>query len=684
MGLDRRGFITFLVGGAAGTLFTPVPWKLLDDVSIWSQNWPWIPKLKYGAKGVTPTTCKLCPAGCGLDINTVGKRPVTAEGNFSHPLSQGGICPLGAAAVQLLYSPARVKGPLKNNGGKFESISWDEAKKILAEKLSTQKGSGNVALISGDENGTANEVLAAFLAALGSSDYYFMPSDATAYATTWNKMMGGQGQVGFDLENSDYVLMLGADLLSSWGTVVRNQKAFGQKKGQYIYVGPVQTGSASVADKWVPVLPGKESVFALGLAYYILKAGKTCSAKGFADFKEYILTNYTPSKVQALTGVPANDIKKVAAELIAARRPVIVSGSDFGQGSGSLDTVAGIFLNLLLGRLNQPGGLVALPSVQAVDKAPDLNQLRQNSLINFISDVQKGAKRPDVLFIYEANPLYALPQASQVASVLDKIPFKVSFSTFLDETAAKADLILPTPHFLERLDDAYTPFGAGAVTYSVSTPVIKPVFDAKPTPDFILELAEALGVDLGISSFEDVLNAKAGKLGADWEELQGGQAYVGDKKVFQSTLSLPTQTLSGGLKMASTEYPIYLAPQAKPYIGNTKLATPPFGVVTIRENELKGRDFYVHLNKATAKKLGLKQDKKVKLVSAAGQCKALVNITETVMNDVVAAPLGFGHTAWDDFSKGKGDNVFNVLTVTQEKTTGLYVWNNSQVKVVKA
>ena len=369
---------------------------------------------------------------------------------------------------------------------------------------------------------------------------------------------------------------------------------------------------------------------------------------------------------------------------MSARRPVIVSGSDFGQGSSSLDMAAGIFLNLLLGRLNQPGGLVALPDVKALDKAPDLNQLRQNNLIDFINAVQKGDKRPEVLFIYEANPLYALPQNSQLASAMEKVPLKVSFSTFLDETAAKADLILPAPHFLERLDDAYTPFGAGSVTYSVSTPVMATVFDTKPTPDFILGLARTMGIDLSISSFEKALQAKAEKLGADWEELQSGKAFVENKKVAQSTLTLPVQILPAGLKEPSSDYPVYLAPMAKPHIGNTKLATPPFGVVTIRENELKGKDFYVHMNKATARKLGLRQDKKVKLVSSAGECKALVNITETVMNDVVAAPLGFGHTAWDDFSKGKGDNIFNVLTVTQEKGTGLYVWNNSRVKVVKA
>ncbi len=684
MGLDRRGFITFLVGGAAGTLFTPVPWKLLDDVSIWSQNWPWIPRLKYGARGVTPTTCKLCPAGCGLDVNTVGKRPVTAEGNFDHPLSQGGICPLGSAAVQLLYSPSRVKGPLKNNGGKFESISWEEAGKILADKLSGLKGSGKVACISGDENGTVNEVLAGFLAALGSSDFYFMPGDASVYALAWNKIMKGQGQIGFDLENSDCVLMLGADLLSSWGTVVRNQKVFGQKKAKFIYAGPVQTGSASVADKWVPVLPGKEGALALGIAFFLLNQGKTCSARGFGPFKDYILTNYTPSKVETLTGVPARTIQKIAAELLSAKKPVIVSGSDFGQGSSSLDIVAGIFLNLLLGRLNQPGGLVALPEMQVVDQVPGLTRLRQNNLVKFIADVQDGTRQTELLFIYEANPLYALPQNAQFATALEKIPFKVSFSTFLDETATRADLILPAPHFLERLDDAYTPFGAGSITYSVSTPVIEPIFDTRSTPDFILDLAKKAGLDLGFSSFEQVLQAKAKKLGADWEELQAGKAFVSRNNVAQLSVDLPGDILSAGLKTPSSGYPLNLVVVARPYIGNTRLATTPAGVVTIRENELKGKDFYVHINKATAKKLGLRQGKKVKLVSSAGECKALINITETVMNDVVAAPLGFGHTAWDDFSKGKGDNIFNVLTVTQEKGTGLYVWNNSRVKVVKA
>ena len=50
MGLDRRSFISLVTGGVVGSLFTPVVWKTLDDVSIWTQNWPWIPTLNYGTE----------------------------------------------------------------------------------------------------------------------------------------------------------------------------------------------------------------------------------------------------------------------------------------------------------------------------------------------------------------------------------------------------------------------------------------------------------------------------------------------------------------------------------------------------------------------------------------------------------------------------------------------------------
>ncbi|MDQ7031150.1 MAG: menaquinone reductase molybdopterin-binding-like subunit QrcB [Desulfonauticus sp.] len=677
MGLDRRGFITFLVGGAVGTLCTPIPWKTLDDVSIWSQNWPWIPKLQYGKRSQVASVCKLCPAGCGLSIHKVGKRPVVAQGNSTHPLSEGGVCPLGSCSVRLLYRPARVKGPLKNNNGKFEPISWDEARRILSEKLS----SGKAACISGDENGSASEVLAGFLSLLGSEDFYFMPSDAQVSAYTWSQM-GGKGQIGFDLENSDYVLSLGADILSSWGTVVRNQKAFATRKGKYIYAGPVQTGTAAAVDEWVPVYPGQEGVLALGIAYYLLKMGKGATIDGFSEVKNFVLSKYTPAVVEAKTGVKINKIKQLAQELVAAGSPCVIIGSDFGQGSGSFDWTSGILLNLLLGNVNKRGGMVLLPEVKVVESAPSRASLSKNVLGEFLKNVVSGNKKIDVLMVYDANPIYALPQALQVQEAFSKIPFKVGFSTFLDETAVMCDLILPAPHFLERYDDAYTPFGSGKVIYSVAAPVIKPVVNAKSTPDFILEVAKSLKKDLGYKSFEDVLKAKASAVGADFEDLLSGRTKVSNKWVGQNQLRLSVEILANGL-VPDTEG-TFLAPVARNYLGNTTQALTPTEVVVVRDSELKGRDLYVQVNRTTAKKLGLKQGDKVKLQGAGREFVGRVNITETVMDDTIAVPLGFGHEAWDEYVRGKGDNVFKVLSVVTEKGSGFQVWNKSQVKVVRA
>jgi anaerobic selenocysteine-containing dehydrogenase len=93
---------------------------------------------------------------------------------------------------------------------------------------------------------------------------------------------------------------------------------------------------------------------------------------------------------------------------------------------------------------------------------------------------------------------------------------------------------------------------------------------------------------------------------------------------------------------------------------------------------------YVLINAATAKNLGLKKDDAVKLASAGGECKARVRIFEGVMNDTVVAPMGLGHTAWDAFSRGKGDNVYKLLAADTEAQTGLSRFATARVTVTKA
>ena len=120
MKIDRRSFLSFVIGGAAGTALSPLPWKLTDDFAIWSQNWPWTPVPPNGEVFYVNSACMLCPGGCGITVRKVENRAVKIEGMKDHPVNDGGICPMGVSGLQLLYGPGRVQGPLRRVGSRGE------------------------------------------------------------------------------------------------------------------------------------------------------------------------------------------------------------------------------------------------------------------------------------------------------------------------------------------------------------------------------------------------------------------------------------------------------------------------------------------------------------------------------------------------------------------------------------
>src|SRR5690606_3177619 len=103
---------------------------------------------------------------------------------------------------------------------------------------------------------------------------------------------------------------------------------------------------------------------------------------------------------------------------------------------------------------------------------------------------------------------YGLPQADKMTEVLAQVPFKATFTTFLDETAMLCDLVLPVPMGLERLDDVATPYGSGSALYCLARPVAPMPANVRPAADYILGLAGTLGYSLGFGKWEDVLKAK--------------------------------------------------------------------------------------------------------------------------------------------------------------------------------
>ncbi len=85
---------------------------------------PYTDMPEYNQTGVSTyyaTTCLECAAGCGLVVRTMEGRAIKAEGNPKHPVNRGKICSRGLTAVQGLYNPDRIKGPVEMARGQGQT-----------------------------------------------------------------------------------------------------------------------------------------------------------------------------------------------------------------------------------------------------------------------------------------------------------------------------------------------------------------------------------------------------------------------------------------------------------------------------------------------------------------------------------------------------------------------------------
>lgn len=133
----RRDLITLGAGAVVALPFTPLPWKLLDDSAIWTQNWPWIPtpqgRTVRQILGLRAMPGRLRPEG----PLRVGGRPVGIAPVANHPVSRGGLCAMAfGAQLQLPWHPQRLKAPQLR--GHDESLE-----KVHAEVASELQRAGN-------------------------------------------------------------------------------------------------------------------------------------------------------------------------------------------------------------------------------------------------------------------------------------------------------------------------------------------------------------------------------------------------------------------------------------------------------------------------------------------------------------------------------------------------------------
>jgi len=570
MELNRRNFIKLLVGGAVGIQVTPLPWKLTDDVAIWTDNWPWVPVPPRGAFTSVKSVCTLCPGGCGISVRKVDNRAVKIEGRTDYPVNPGGVCPIGMGGLELLYDKdMRFTRPMKRVGprgaGVFQDISWEEAIGTLCSRISSLRSEGRpeaLAAVDGHylRGSTMSVLIERLMKAIGSPNYLRVPNSEDTYRIAGALMTGREGPIACDLENSDFVLSFGCGFLEGWqgaGRVINAWSILREKalnnKAKVVQIESRASNTASKADKWVAVKPGTEAALALGIGHVLIKEGLynkefvNNQCFGFEDwtspdgkehigFKTLVLKKYGPDQAGKLTSLEPARIVSLAIDFAKAKAPVALFGKSKGLLNGSLyEFMSVMALNALSGRLNQPGGilicdplpLAVLPEFQQdavastgsrkprIDGAGSSSYPCTRSLINNFADtVAKSDNSPvDTLMVFSSNPVFTLPDGGRFKRALEKTPFIVSFSPFRDETAFMADLILPDHTYLEKVDDVVWPAALQFPLYGLTRPVVEPLHHTRHSGDVILQIAKKLGGSVGSAfpwkAYEDVLKIRA-------------------------------------------------------------------------------------------------------------------------------------------------------------------------------
>lgn len=657
-----------------------------------------IPFLVPPDEGVTPglanyyaSSCRSCPAGCGILVRVSEGRAKKIEGNPRHPVNRGKLCARGQAALQQLYHPDRIQQPLKRSGergsGEFTKISWAEALDLLGarlKKLQQQQRSSALALLTPAFGGSLDELSARFMAAFDSPHRYrleLLSPDWLQAAT--EKNYGLPRLPYYDLAETRYLLNFGADFIESHLSPVHYGLGFGRMRqgratvrGHFTYVSGRMSLTGASADRWLPTKPGSEGILALGLARLILTEGlqdaAALSQSGLqAEDLLQQLAAYEPARVAEQTGLSERAIGEVAREFATTRPALALAGEAVATHSNGPASLQAIFLlNLLCGSLNQPGGIYPdAAGASGLSASSDLAQL--------LAALQQGSIE---LALVHGNPLHTVPAASGLKEGLAKVPYLVSFSSLLDDTALQADLILPDHSALESWGDVIPQAGSRNPVLGLQQPVVRPLFDTRAFPEVLLTLAGELGGTMAAAlphpSYLDLLQervkarvklAPGEEFATRWVSLlqQGGifeQRSSTERFGWNAPvkLSLPQPPADAGdEKFFPLQLQVYPSPalydgRGAPLPWLQQLPDPMTTVVW---------GSWVEINPATAASLGIAQGDLVTVSTPHGSLRLPAVIYPGIRPDLLAIPLGQGQQGGGRYAQGRGINPLNLLAL---------------------
>ena len=472
-----------------------------------------------------------CPDSCGVLVTIdEGGRATRLRGDPAHPVTRGFLCGKVAKYLDRVYSPDRLLVPMRRRTGVpkgplpwrreaefFEQISWDEALDTIAARLAA----------IADEFGPESILPYSYAGTIGVLGYgsmdrrFFHRLGASQLARTICSETGGQAlksvygqKLGTDTEafrHAKLIVAWAANIhgnnIHLWPVVEEARRA----GGQLVVIDPYATRTARVADWHIPIRPGTDSALALGMMHILIRdrlydedyvARWTC---GFEPLRERV-DAYPPERVAAITGIPVQDVERLA-RLYGTTAPAVirlnygVQRSD--NGGAAVRAIA--MLPALTGAWKHYGGGLQLSTSGAFRwdsdalERPDLMLAsplgRPSRVVNMstLGEALTELRDPAVhaLFVYNSNPAVVAPDQASVLRGLSRTDlFTVVHEQFFTDTADYADIVLPATTFFEHKDvqGAY-----GHYYVQLSEQAIEPLGEARSNVWLFSELAQRMG-----------------------------------------------------------------------------------------------------------------------------------------------------------------------------------------------
>jgi anaerobic selenocysteine-containing dehydrogenase len=662
------------------------------------------------------STCRQCPAGCGIIVRVINGRAKKIEGNPLHPLNQGKLCARGQAGLQVLYNPDRLRNAVVQTGGRgslnFEPIYWSEAIDILAEKLGSVSTPDRVAFLGGLMPSHLYLLISRLLESLGANspiiyDLHSALEGRRSAVQLSEKLFGTPELPIYDIANAEVIFSFGANFLETWMSPVAQSYAYGtMRQGQFggrgflVQFEPRLSSTAASADEWVPLKPGVEGYVALALGRIIVeeRLGQAGSHEPYTDLYQ----NIDIREMAEASQVPLEDLNRLARIFADADQAVAIPGGGLaGQQNGFASMLAIQSLNLLVAQIGRVGGVfLSQPGpTAAFRQTPETDSF--DSVTNLVERMNSG--EIDLLLIYGANPVYELPASSGFAEAIAQVPYVISFNPFVDETAVRSDLILPDHTYLESWGYDVPAPGAAKPTVSSQQPVVRPLYDTRSTGDVLIEVAKRIGDQAALAlpwtdevSFlqELAVELHGSSLGAYDASTQNNfwalwRQYGGwwtEKEIprepdltaiAQAPLPVSEPTFDGD----EGAYPFHLHPYPSIAFSDGRGANLPWLQGTPDPMTTAGWGTWVELNPETASSLGVSDDDVVRVISTQGELEAPVVIYPGIRPDVVAIPIGQGHDQFGRFAQGRGSNPISLVAALTDPHTGSLAWGATRVRI---